>query len=254
MNYRWTLSLVLFASTGLAACSMATPSPTPQPSPSPAPSRTATTAPSATATVVPTATRTPTATFEPAPDLDASAIETALRAEGYKRYPFYAGTESAFFWDNGSGIVFYTYTDGLEIAFLNDYGDLPGRLERLDQAIDTIAPLFSPQFVAGLRDEAHAYADRVVTFSGEPTILDYGQEPWLGKLMQFSGFETSARNGPEPLPIFISLLYREYKCDMSKYMYCYFNDMPSMTYTGGATLTFFDIWIDFSASQASSSG
>ena len=254
MDRRWTLSLILLAGMGLAACSMATPSPTVAPSATPAPSLVPTRAPSATATMAPTATHTPTATFEPAPDLDSSAIETALRAEGYKRHPFYSGSETAYFWDNGSGIAFQTYSDSLQIAILNDTSDLPARLGRLDQAIDVLAPLFSSQFLTGFRNEAHSYADRVVTFSGEPTILDYGQEPWLGKLMQFNAYETAAQNGREVLPIYFALLYREYKCDMRKYQYCYFSEMPSMTYTGGATLTTFNIWIDLSKSLAASSG
>jgi hypothetical protein len=179
-----------------------------------------------------------------------------LRAEGYKRYPFYdSGTgQDAYFWDNGSGIVLYTYVDGLEISILNDPNNLPGRLNLLDQAMDLIAPLFAEGAISDLREEVHTYADRVVTVTGDPTVLDYGQEPWLGKLMEFNGYGTSIRNGADVLPVYLRLLFREYKCDMSKYLYCYFYDMPSMTYTGGATLTFLNVWISYSEGEGSPSG
>jgi hypothetical protein len=228
---------------GLLACSVspALPTPTTVPTVTPLPSDTPTAPPEPTLT--PTATRPPTPTFEPAPDLDGGIIETALRAEGYGRYPF-AG-EEGFYWDNGSGIVFYTYPEGFEMGFLNDARDLPGRLELIERAIGIVAPHFSPGFVAGLQGEVRAYAGRVGAPSGEPVILDYGQEPWLGELMQYNGYETWIRNGPSELYVYFRLLYREYLCDMTLYSYCYFTDMPSMTYTAAASLTTFNIWIDY---------
>lgn len=225
------------------ACSVSQTSPTSTPVPTPTPEATATTPPSATPTLPPTATKTPAPTFEPAPDLDSGILDTVLRAEAYRRYPF-AG-EDGFFWDNGSGIVFYTYPEGFEMSFLNDPRDLPGRVELIDQAIDIVAARFAPGFVSGLQEEAHAYAGRVASPTGEPTILDYGQDPWLGQLMEYNGYETSIRNGSQELYVYLRLLYREYLCDMSLYLYCYFNDMPSMTFSGAASLTSFHIWIDY---------
>jgi hypothetical protein len=230
-------------SIAVLACSISPAPPTPTAAPTPTPEPTATLPPTATATVPPTATKTPAPTFEPAPDLDGAILEMALRAEGYRRYPF-AG-EDGFYWDNGSGIVFYTFPEGFEMGFLNDPRDLPGRIELIDQAIDIVAPHFAPGFVAGLQDEAHAYAGRVSSPAGEPEILDYGQEPWLGQLMEYGGYETWIQNGPQELYVYIRLLYREYLCDMTLYDYCYFTDMPSMTFSGAASLTTFHIWIGF---------
>jgi len=233
------IPLVIFA------CSVAPLSPTSTPQPTATQPNTATPEPSKTLT--PTRTRTPTPTYEPAPQINAGIIESTLRADGYKRYPFTDTStgEDAFFWDNGSGIVLYTYVDGLEINVLNDPNNLPGRLKLLDRAIEVIAPLFAQGAISDLRGEVHAYADRVITVTGDPTVLDYGQEPWLGKLMEFNAYSTSIRNGRDVLPVYLRLLFREYKCDMRKYTYCYFTEMPSMTYTGGATLTFLSIWIEF---------
>jgi hypothetical protein len=190
--------------------------------------------PSPTPTLAPTATSPPTATYEPAPELNSAVAETALRAEGYKRYPI---GEDSFFWDNGSGIVFYTYPDGLGISILNDPNNLAGREELIDKAIDTVAPLFAPGGISDLRDEAHAYADRVVSVTGEATVLDNGEEPWLGKLMEFNGYDTSIQNGPDALRVYVRLLFREYKCDMRKYSACYLTDAFD-EFTGGLTLTF----------------
>jgi hypothetical protein len=242
-------SKVVVASLALAvlACSVSTSSPTPTsvPTPTPLPSSTATA--TVTPTLIPTSTRTPTATFEPAPRLDGGTMETTLRADGYRRYPFVtSGTgEDAFFWDNGSGIMFYTYPDSFEIGFLNDPRDLSGRVELIDQAIEVVTPLFAPSFVAGLQDEAHAYAERVASPTGDPTILDYGQDPWLGELLEYNGYGTLLRDGPYELSVYLSLLHREYRCDMTQYSYCYFIDMPSMTFVGDASLTYMSIWIEY---------
>ncbi len=221
--------------TAMAKTLAARPTETPTPSATPNPSPT------------PTPTSTPSPTFEPAPDLDAGILETALRADGYRRYPFIDTTtgEDAFYWDNGSGIVFYTYPRGFEIAFLNDPDDLNVRIELIDQAIEIVSPLFAPGFVAALRDEAHAYTERVASPTGEPTVIDYGQDPWLGSLLEFNEHETTIRNGRQELSVYIRLLYREYLCDTSLYLYCYFYDMPSMTFAGEASLTTFHVWIDY---------
>jgi hypothetical protein len=238
-------SKVVTASLALAAiaCSISTSSPTPTSAPTPTPLPSSTATATAAPTLTSTATTPPTSTFEPAPDLDGGILETALRAEGYRRYPF-AG-EDGFYWDNGSGIVFYTYPEGFEMGFLNDARDLPGRLELIEQAIDIVAPHFAPGFVEGLLGEVHTYAGRVGAPSGEAVILDFGQEPWLGQLMEYNGYETWVRNGPSELFVYFRLLYREYLCDMTLYSYCYFIDMPSMTYTEAASLTTFNIWIDY---------
>lgn len=213
---------------------------TPSPSPTARP----------TSTPVPRPTPSPTPTAEPAPQLDVGVLETRLRELGYKRYPFSDGNGgTAFFWDNGSGIVLYVYDSGFELSFLNDHSNLDGRRKLIDQSIDLVEPLFSSQFAEGLREEAHGYAGRVSSASGEAMILDYGQEPWLGKLLLFNGYETSIQNGSRRLPVYIRLTFREYKCDMSRYAYCYFYDMPTITFTGEASLTFFNIWVDFPSRQ-----
>ncbi len=246
--------------TGLAlalmACSVSLSSPTPTPPPTATLTKTPTQVPTATPTTAPTPTRTPAPTFEPAPDLDAAVVETTLRAEGYKRYPFYDANTGAdaFFWDNGSGVVFYTYDDGIDISFLNDARNLPARVRLIDKAIDILTPLFTSSFVDGLRQETQSYAERVTSAAGDPTIVDYGQEPWLGKLLEYNGSFTEVRNGAHVLPVYLRLLIREYKCDMSKYLYCYFYDMPSMTYTGEATLTFFNIWVGYLEAGSQTSG
>jgi hypothetical protein len=228
----------------------AAPTPTALPSNTPSPTATATATPLPTATPTntrtPMPTRTPTPTFEPAPELSTEAIHSTLHAAGFKRQPFYTGSgEDAYFWDDGSGIVYYTYPNAISMSMLYDSDDAAGRSELIDKGIDAIAPLFAAGAVAKLREEAHAYSDRVTGISGDPTILDYGQEPWLGKLMEFNGYGTSIRNGADDLRVYLRLLYREYKCDMSKYVYCYYADMPSMTFTGGDTLTSLNLWIAF---------
>ena len=246
MNSR-PISLIIVVFFLLAGCAQVTPA-----LPPPGATATATLAPTSTptprptSTPVPTATRTPTPTFEPAPVVSPELIDSTLRAEGYKRSPFYLSTgEEAYFWDNGSGISFYTYPDGIEMTMLNDPNNLPLRLEMIDEGIDTIAPFFAPGAVVALRQEAHAYADRTLTVSGDPEILDYGEEPWLGKLMEFNAHRASVRNGGNELPVYFRLLYREYKCDMTRYLYCYYIEMPSMTFTGGDTLTVFNVWIGY---------
>jgi hypothetical protein len=240
----------------IMACSVSLTSGTPTSVTTPTPASTATTPPSATLTRAPTATRTPAPTFEQAPDFDPGLLEGALRTDGYKRYPFYDASTGAdaFFWDNGSGVVFYTYDEGFEMSLLNDPHNLPGRVKLIDRAIDIVAPLFTSQFIDDLEEEAHDYAERVISVTGDPTVIDYGDEPWLGKLLEFNGYGTSIRNGSEDLPVYLRLLYREYKCDMNKYLYCYFYDMPTMTYSGGATLTFFNIWIEYPRARGGSSG
>jgi len=246
---------VVVSAVAAIACSVSLTSPTSTPTATATPAPTASSPATATPTKAPTATRTPAPTFEPAPDLDAGILEATLRENGYKRYPFYDAStgEEAFFWDNGSGIVFYTYEDGFEMSFLNDPRNLPGRIKLIDRAIDMITPLFSSKFIEDLKQESHEYADRVISVSGDPTIVDYGEEPWLGKLLEFRGYGTSLQNGSQELPIYLRLLYREYKCD-SDYLYCFFYDMPTMTFTGGATLTFFNTWIEYPSLTGSSSG
>jgi len=242
MNRRPYRTFVLLLPAWLTACSAIAPAPTATPPPTIAPTFTATALPSATSTPVPTATRTPAPTYEPAPAHDAAIVESILREKGYKRYPI---GENAWFWDNGTGVVFETYSFGLEARFLNDPGDQAGRLQRIDKALEILAPLFTRQFLADVQQEAHGFAGRTITVTGDPVILDYGNGGSVGKLMQFNAYDTSIRNGPVVLPVEMSLLFREYHCEDG--YYCYFSDMPTMTFTGGATLTFFDIWIDYRA-------
>ena len=110
-------------------------------------------------------------------------------------------------------------------------------------AIDTIAPLLAPGAVTALREQAHSYAERVVSVSGEGEVLDYGEPPQYGKLLEFNGLPTFIRNGGDTLPVYMRLLYREYQCPVN--YYCWYIEMPSMTFTGGDTLTTFDIWINY---------
>jgi hypothetical protein len=223
--------------TAMAQTLAARPTDTPPPVPTSTPMPTATAAP----------TRTPAPTFEPAPHIDAAVVEAALREAGYGRYPFIVSDtgEDAYYWDNGSGIVFYTYSSGFEMAFLNDSRHLNVRIDLIDQAIQIVSPLFAQGFISALQEEAHGYTGRVPGPTGEPTILDYGQDPWLGELLEFNGYEATIRNGSQELYVYVRLLYREYLCDMSRYSYCYFTDMPSMTFTDGASLTTLHIWIAY---------
>jgi len=220
--------------------------PTPTLAPTVTASVTASPLPTATATRVPSATPPPTATFEPAPAHDTATVESILRAEGYKRQPI---AEDAWFWDNGSDVAFNTSPFGIEALFLNDPGDEAGRLKLIDKALEILAPLFTSKFIAAVREEAHNYAGRVITVSGDPEILDYGNGGSLGKLMQFNAYQTSAQDGPDLLPVEMSLLFREYKCPRG--YRCRFSEMPSMAFTGGATLTLFDIWIGFRSKSTS---
>ena len=199
-----------------------------------------------TPTIIPP-TRTPSPTFEPAPELNPVTLEKILRAEGYKRYPFKDTKtgESAFFWDNGSGITFNTYSDGFSISFLNDANNPASRPQLIDSALKIVSPLLTTQAVEVLRQELYDYADRVISVSGDPTIIDYGMEPDLGRLMEFNGYDTSIQDGSYTLPVYTRLLFREYYCDPSLYYFCYFYDMPSMTFIGEASLTIFDIWIGY---------
>jgi hypothetical protein len=199
-------------------------------------------------------TRAPTPTFEPAPELNAVTLEKVLRAEGYKRYPFQDSTgDTAYYWDNGSDIFFNTYTDGFTFGFLNDSTNLPGRLKLIDRALKIINPLLSNQANEELRSKLLDYADRVTSVSGDSTIIDYGHPPDVGKLMEFNSDKTSIRDGAYTLPVRTRLLFRQYQCDVTLYYYCYFWDMPTMTFSGDASLTMFDVWINYPSEKNSGS-
>jgi hypothetical protein len=197
-------------------------------------------------TVIPP-TLTPSATFEPAPELNSTTLEKVLRAEGYKRYPFKEANtgETAFFWDNGSGITFNTYSESFSISFLNDANNPSSRAKLIDRALEIVGPLLTTRAVEELRQELYDYADRVITVSGDPIIIDYGMPPDLGKLMEFNGSDTSIQDGSNKLPVHTRLLFRQYFCDTTLYYYCFFYDMPSMTFSGEASLTIFDVLINY---------
>jgi hypothetical protein len=64
-------------------------------------------------------------------------------------------------------------------------------------------------------------------------------------LFEYNAESLTIPNGRNRLPVTIRLLTRQYKCDMNKYLYCFFYDMPSMTFTGDASLTFLNILVDY---------
>lgn len=203
-----------------------------------------------TSTLTPTKippTLTPSPTLETAPELNSATLEKLLRANGYKRYPFKEvnSGETAFFWDNGSGITFNTYSDSFSLSFLNDANNPSSRIKLIDQALEIVSPLLTTRAIEELRLELYDYADRVVSVSGDSTIIDYGKEPDLGKLLEFNGRDASIQDGSDKLPIHTRLLFRQYFCDPALYYYCFFYDMPSMTFIGEASLTIFDVLIGY---------
>jgi hypothetical protein len=200
-------------------------------------------------------TRTSLSIDEPAPAFSAASLEILLRENGYKRQPFTTiDNEQGYSWFNGSNTVFYTYPDRFEIEILDDQRDLKGRVDRMNKSLDMVASLFAPGFIADLKNEMEAYSRETPFISGEPKVLYEGDGDLMGRLYEYNGKDMVLRNGSEDIPLRMSLQFQEYKCDPSLYEYCYFGNMPNMTYSGDASLTFFDILIKYPTNLSNKQG
>jgi hypothetical protein len=183
-------------------------------------------------------------TYESVPTFSTVDLETLLRDNGYKRAP-YVGSDNvqAFSWDNGTTTSFYTYPDSLIIEILDTPRDPEDRVDRMNKAVNIVASLFTPRFIADLKNEVEIYSRQNPSYSGEPKILDYGSGEFIGRLLEYNPKELELKNGSRNVYVELSINLQEYKCDPKLYEYCYFPSMPAITYSGDGSLAFFSVWI-----------
>lgn len=230
---------------GLSACAQATPTPqviivTPTP-------RVVTATPlPPTLTPRPTPTRRPpTVTPMPTePPVSMEKIYAALRADGYKRFPFTNSDGVAGFdWvkNNGYERIITWETGEVRLEVLDDKSPVV-RNTHMEQKLKLLDDLFSPSFMTQLRQQHQSYNQTVgPSVSGSPEYLS-GSDPndtWGTIVGEYNVKDTSIHG----FPVRFALWWWQSTCP-PQYLYCYLVDFPGTQFTGDASLVFYSIYID----------
>lgn len=193
----------------------------------------------------PTSTRPPTATPMPteAP-VSLEDIYVALRADGYKRYPFTnSDGVTGFDWvkTNGYERIITWETGEVRLEVLDDKSSVV-RDTHMEQKLKLLDDLFSPSFMAELRRAHQAYNQTVSSsVTGQPEFISgYDpNDPWATVVGEYNVKDTTIYG----LPIRFALWWWQSTCP-PQYLYCYLIDFPGTQFTGDASLVFYSIYID----------
>ena len=202
-----------------------------------------------TRTPVPTKKVAPTAV--PAPTqkpVSISDLESALKDAGYSRGPFYdeEGGE-AFAWtkDNAFEQVIVWPDGSVRLEILSAKSSAT-RAEHMERKLAILDSVFSPEFMADLRQENDLYnASASSSVSGEADKM-YPPVPgdsWLTLWGQYDTKELVIGSRD----VIFSLWFYQVTCP-SKYEYCYFYNFPGQEFSGQGSFVFYTIWIDLSSS------
>lgn len=198
-----------------------------------------------TETPIPPPTNTPLPTPTPKPRWDSVSIgelEEALRAAGYRRYPFTTGDGlNGFDWVKESAYESVTTweDDRFELQVLHD--ESPSiRLEQMEKKFKVLDQIMPAGFMAELRDQNASYNRSVRTkVSGEPEQrYAYGGE-WQTVWAEYYVEETTIGS----YGVWFSVWWWQSTCP-PQYLYCYYDDFPGLEFTGDSSFTFYTIYFE----------
>lgn len=195
-------------------------------------------------TPVPAPTSTPVPTRTPAPKWDPVAmaeIETALRDDGYRRFPFTNDDgASGFYWVKGNQYEqITTREDGMvELQILHD-GSAAARADRLKDQFAILDRVFSAGLMAQLRQE-HAVYNRSVSssVSGDPDEIYTFGDDWNTVWGEYNVSESNLGG----YDIRFSLWWSQSTCP-PQYEYCYYPGFPGLEFTGDSSFVFHTVLI-----------
>jgi len=198
--------------------------------------------PSETPLPAPTKTAVPTRTPEPEWDaVPMGDIETALREEGYRRFPFTNDDgASGFSWIKANPYEqITTREDGMiEIQVLHD-GSAVARANRMEDHFAVLDRVFPVELMAQLRQE-HAAYNRSVSSSvtGDPDETYAFGDDWNTVWAEYNvsdsnlgGYDTR-----------FSLWWSQSTCP-PQYEYCYYPSFPGLEFTGDSSFVFHTVLI-----------
>jgi hypothetical protein len=231
----------------LVSCGSGSPSPGPSPipptetSPPKIPTNTPTPLPP---TSTPRPTRTPNPTETPELIYDAVAIadvEAALKAAGYRRFPFRSGDgTTGFSWVGNSAYerVRTWETGMMELQVLHDKSSQvrADHMERHFAALDSALPA---GFMERLRQENAVYNQSVAsTVTGEPDQIFPLNDEWHTVWAEYYIREINLGG----YWVDFSLWWWQSTCP-SEAAYCYYEDFPGLEFEGDSSFVFYSIFV-----------
>jgi hypothetical protein len=206
-------------------------------------------------TRTPTITPLPSATPLPTePPVDVEDVRAALRADGYKRFPFVnQDGVNGFYWVKGNGWErILTWEDGsLRLEVIDDKSARV-RDTHMEVKLGLLDTIFSPTFMDDLRRQHQAYNGIVgPSVSGQPSYMEPADpnDPWAYKIGEYNVKDTTIGS----LHVRFALWWWQVTCP-PQYLYCYMTDFPGTNFTGQASITLYTITIDLNPSGGGGGG
>lgn len=195
-------------------------------------------------TPLPAPTNTPEPTRTPAPEWDdvpMGEVETALREDGYRRFPFTNDDgESGFTWIKANPYEqITTREDGLlELQVLHD-GSAADRADRLEDHFAVLDRVFPAGLMAQLRLEHTAYNRSVPSsVTGDPDETFAFGDDWNTVWAEYNVSESNLGG----YSIRFSLWWSQSTCP-PQYDYCYYPSFPGLEFTGDSSFVFHTVLI-----------
>lgn len=205
------------------------------------------------ASPLPTDTFYPTSSSQPTQvSITILDIEKALKNDGYTRAPFddpKYGTGYGWTKDNPYEQVI-TWDSGVFRLEVLDVSSATTRSKHMEEKFKVLDTLFSPEFMAALRQKNDAYNQSVgPSVSGDPAYLAPPKpgDQWNSVWGQYNVSNTNI----ESLPVTFALWFYQITCPPTA-SYCYMADFPGQEFTGETSFVFYSI--EFSISPVPSSG
>jgi hypothetical protein len=195
-------------------------------------------------TRIPTFTPLPSATPQPTEvPVTIEEVRTALRSDGYKRFPFVNEDGlSGFNWIKGNAWEqIITWEDGTVRLEVIDDKSAVVRDTHMEVKLKLLDTLFSPRFMDELRRQHQTYNGTVgPSVSGQPNSMTPSSpnDPWEYKIGEYNVKDLTIGG----LPVHFALWWWQVTCP-DVYLYCYMTNFPGTNFTGQSSIVLYTITI-----------